>query len=689
VTTGRELGQLAYEMWGKNGLAVFPCKSDKRPLTPQGFKNSVTDEDEILDLFGKYGDAAVYIGGEMGGDSGLFCLDLDLYRDDAKEYKKILEAAGHLPATRVHKTKNGGEHHLMFGDMKSCKPHPGVDVKGDGSYIILPPSPGYEVISDATVDAPDGLINRLRRADTAFRGLSEEALEAAILDGSDFHNSLALLAAKRAGRGDDPAVVQKRLMELLAASVASAPSHERSDRWAELTRDRGKELSRIVVSAYRKFNPDRGERLLRDTFPEHAARASAETSEEEAADDGGEAEEAFPFKRSYAAAEVSDQEHSTFLLYPLVMEGDVVVIAAAPKVGKTLVSMTISLHMASGIPLGDSLIPMDKEGNVAKIPVIYFALEGQGAIRKRLKAWVSVINDERSQRDETQLTADDLQLYVIESTVNLTDEKIKQDIADKMVSVNSYFASRGWGETGMIIFDTLTKAMPGQDQNSVDATSAVFEITSVLRENNVNAAVVFVHHTTKGGSQPRGSSNIAAEPDSILSIDRMADAVLGDRQVKTLKLSVYMARAIDDTQEYLFEISGVNIGMNTQGIEEIAPILTLFDGKATKSVEEYDLQKDFDKKKKEFGLFVVTHLANEGELPVMELDEHLRTISPSVVQRFYKDLVTEKGQEDVKKRWSKLVDEIEAEDVTVVYCTTGAVDTIDLRLENYSEAVGH
>ena len=114
METGSELGQLAFDWWGQHGIRVFPCASNKKPLTPHGFKDALTGEAEIISLFSSYGEKAVFIGGEMGDYAGLFCLDLDLYRQEAKDYKKILKAAGHLPPTRVHKTKGGGEHHIFF-----------------------------------------------------------------------------------------------------------------------------------------------------------------------------------------------------------------------------------------------------------------------------------------------------------------------------------------------------------------------------------------------------------------------------------------------------------------------------------------------------------------------------------------------------------------------------------------------
>lgn len=68
-----------------------------------------------------------------------------------------------LPETRTHQTVNGGRHALFRyapGVRNSAgRIAPGVDVRGDGGYVIFPPSPGYSVISDAPITAwPDWLL---------------------------------------------------------------------------------------------------------------------------------------------------------------------------------------------------------------------------------------------------------------------------------------------------------------------------------------------------------------------------------------------------------------------------------------------------------------------------------------------------------------------------------------------------
>ncbi len=134
-------------------LPVFPCRWDKRPCIGrteggQGFKDASTDLADIERMFGHRG--AELIGVPTGEASGWDVLDLD-YRSGAKVFE--LTNQHRLPETRIHETQSGGRH-LVFlhapGVRNSASSiAPGVDVRGSGGYVIVPPSPGYRIISDA------------------------------------------------------------------------------------------------------------------------------------------------------------------------------------------------------------------------------------------------------------------------------------------------------------------------------------------------------------------------------------------------------------------------------------------------------------------------------------------------------------------------------------------------------------
>jgi hypothetical protein len=162
------------------GFPVFPCAQSKKPCIGKkaggrGFLDASLEIPEIERMFSH--PAARLIGVPTGRRSGLDVLDLD-YRHGAKAFE---DANLHrLPETRIHQTQSGGRH-LLFLHVPGVRNSasslaPGVDVRGEGGYIIAPPSPGYSIVSDAEpTHWPDWLLELVLAQPSAApaRGQSE------------------------------------------------------------------------------------------------------------------------------------------------------------------------------------------------------------------------------------------------------------------------------------------------------------------------------------------------------------------------------------------------------------------------------------------------------------------------------------------------------------------------------------
>jgi putative DNA primase/helicase len=136
--------------YASRGLPVFPCGKDKKPLTGHGFKDATTDHAVIQQWWCQYTNAL--IGMPTGVASGLFVLDVDMPYGPAS-LKELERKYGPLPATVMQKTPSGGRHLFFKHPGKGSKIKnsagklgPGLDIRGDGGYVILAPSPGYEWI---------------------------------------------------------------------------------------------------------------------------------------------------------------------------------------------------------------------------------------------------------------------------------------------------------------------------------------------------------------------------------------------------------------------------------------------------------------------------------------------------------------------------------------------------------------
>lgn len=639
--TGRELGELAWEQWGQHGVPVFPCKRSKAPLTVNGFHDAVTDYQDVIDLFERYGSDAVYIGAAMGGETGLFVIDFDTYKDGAEEFKRELEDADLLPDTRVHATVRGGLHYFYFipdnEDTVGCpKPHKGVEIRGTGGYVIVPPSPGYGVVEARPVaTAPRALVKIINKSALSFKSSSDFALEKGILEADNFHDALAMLAARHQARGEPIDNTTRKLNEIVNASVASNPHHPRHDRWLGIVKDDGRELSRIISSAYKKYNPVRKqERLAQELRKQRYL-------EHDDFDEGGEEEatpKKHPFERAYTLSELDQLDSDKgFLWYPLLMESDVLLIAAGAKAGKTLFAMTLCLHMAAGIPFGD-IKPVGPNGEAMKLPVVYFALEGQGIIRQRVKAWRIAVNAQRTEQGLGPLKDEDVDILVVEDALDLSSPTVHQTVTKKLLEYNDQLFARG-SPLGVqvVVIDTLTKAMPGKNQNTTEDTSAVFSVRDCMRSNGLDCALVYVHHTTHESGRPRGSTNILADPDTILLATKEERLVDGEPR-DVVDVSVYLARGIDDTFNQKYVIESTDIGINRQGISMHSAVLypTSLANDPTE-MSDHKLEQAYASARSEFFYWLASDgLQYDIPMKVTALDRKIRRDAPESARTYYR-----------------------------------------------------
>jgi hypothetical protein len=146
------------------GVPVFPCDAHKRPLTPHGFKDASADPAVVRRAFAH--PLAAMIGVPTGAVTGTVVVDVDV--KDGAQGRAWLDANSHrMVQTRTIRTGSGGLHlYFRWPDRavknSASKIAPGIDVRGDGGYVIVPPSPGYAMADDAPVaDLPDWLLPAL------------------------------------------------------------------------------------------------------------------------------------------------------------------------------------------------------------------------------------------------------------------------------------------------------------------------------------------------------------------------------------------------------------------------------------------------------------------------------------------------------------------------------------------------
>ena len=121
-----------------------PCPSTgKHPVTRHGLKDATKDESALRATWTNRPGANV--GVATGAVSSIFVLDVDPQHGGDESFAKLVAEHGPLPATRTVKTGGGGRHYYFKhpgGKVRNSvkKLGAGLDVRGDGGYVVAPPS---------------------------------------------------------------------------------------------------------------------------------------------------------------------------------------------------------------------------------------------------------------------------------------------------------------------------------------------------------------------------------------------------------------------------------------------------------------------------------------------------------------------------------------------------------------------
>lgn len=219
-----------------------------------------------------------------------------------------------------------------------------------------------------------------------------------------------------------------------------------------------------------------------------------------------------------------------YLVRGILPQRGVAAIYGPPASGKTFIAMDLIFSLASGTPHWFSL-PM----RAAK--VVYVALEGQGGIKKRIKAW---------------------QLYNgvdLADTVQIWDEPFRLD-AQSDIAVLAQEATALLGKGCVIVIDTLAQSMAGFDENSsADMGAAIGGAQRLAAQ--VDGLVILIHHSGKDPTRGmRGHSSLLGAVDASIEVNPKQ----GGRS--------WMVRKSKDGeagQEYDFDLHYVQLGADADG----------------------------------------------------------------------------------------------------------------------------
>lgn len=211
------------------GWSVIPVRpQDKRARLPwQDYQQRLAGEQEVKEWLQRWPDTNLAI--VTGSVSSLVVLDIDPQHGGEESLSRLEETHGRLPRTLETLTGGGGRH-LYFVHPGGTIPNRaglarGIDLRGDGGYIIAPPSmhssgrryiwkPAHGPEETALARMPDWLINlihqqthRAGHSISHWRQLVKEGVEE-----GERNNTIASLTGHLLWHGVDPYVALDLLL---------------------------------------------------------------------------------------------------------------------------------------------------------------------------------------------------------------------------------------------------------------------------------------------------------------------------------------------------------------------------------------------------------------------------------------------------------------------------------------------
>lgn len=134
-----DLGEVALQ-YAARGLAVFPCGVKKKTPACKHWKEDASKDP--ASLISLWTGSAFNIGLPTGSSNGIWALDID-GETGAQSLAALVAEHGELPETPEQSTGTG--RHIFFRHVDGIRPNagvmaPGLDIRGEGGYVVVAPS---------------------------------------------------------------------------------------------------------------------------------------------------------------------------------------------------------------------------------------------------------------------------------------------------------------------------------------------------------------------------------------------------------------------------------------------------------------------------------------------------------------------------------------------------------------------
>lgn len=201
--------------------------------------------------------------------------------------------------------------------------------------------------------------------------------------------------------------------------------------------------------------------------------------------------------------ELENMPAPSWLIHDLIVDDGLSVIYGDPGAGKSFIALDMALRLSNG---------MDWHGTKAMpTGVLYIAGEGKRGIGKRVKGW----------RKQHKLEGVEAPFLLLPTAVELSDEQQRA----KLLRTIDVARERAGFTIGLIVVDTVSRALAGGDENSQEAMGQFVAACDQIKAH-AGGALLGVHHSGKDKDRGmRGSTVLLGACDAAIRVSKEGDTV--------------------------------------------------------------------------------------------------------------------------------------------------------------------